>query len=201
VKSIYPLYATDIQIVAPQLPHLSVAEATRYYPLATGFTPFQLVYGMNARMPIELEVKTLRTASQLGMNLTEAQEERLTTLQALDEFRRAASQNSLLISEQRRRWHDRTIRKTTFSPGKWALVYDSKFGYFSGKFKTRWLGPYEILEVFDNGTVKLKAFGDERKDVVINGFRLRLYNPALSKEEWIERLGVPSPSLISEPEL
>ena len=29
-------------------------------------------------------------------------------------------------------------------------MFDSKFKDFQGKFQTHWLGPYEIVEIFDN---------------------------------------------------
>ena len=38
-----------------------------------GFTPYKLVYGKNAFFPIEFEIKTLRIALELGLNITKAQ--------------------------------------------------------------------------------------------------------------------------------
>ena len=37
-------------------------------------TPYELVYGKQVLLLIEFQVKTFRTAAQLGMNLNEAQE-------------------------------------------------------------------------------------------------------------------------------
>jgi transposase InsO family protein len=39
----------------------------------TGHTPYELVYGKHVFLPIEFQVKTFRTAMQLGMDLDEAQ--------------------------------------------------------------------------------------------------------------------------------
>jgi len=55
----------------------------------TGFTPFELLYGKIAMMPIEFEHKTLWTALDLGMDLSKAQKERIMQLNALDEMRKA----------------------------------------------------------------------------------------------------------------
>lgn len=38
----------------------------------------------------------------------------------------------------------------------------------------RWLGPYRVEIIFDNGTVKLKTIDDEETTVFTNGHRLRL---------------------------
>ena len=38
----------------------------------TGLTPYQLVYGKKVTLPIEVEIKTLRIALQLGMDLSQS---------------------------------------------------------------------------------------------------------------------------------
>lgn len=40
----------------------------------TGHTPYELFYGKQVLFPIEFQVKTFRTGTQLGMNINEAQE-------------------------------------------------------------------------------------------------------------------------------
>ena len=44
--------------------------------------------------------------------------------------------------EREKAWHDRHIKHKTFKEGDLVLLYDSKFGKFSGKFCMHWLGPY-----------------------------------------------------------
>lgn len=61
----------------------SVKEATR-------FTPFQLVYSLEATLPIECEIPSLKLAVELLPNTTLV-EERLLYLEWLDETRRLAS--------------------------------------------------------------------------------------------------------------
>ena len=43
----------------------------------TGHSPYELVYGKKILLPIEFQVKTFRMATQLGMDLSEAQKQRL----------------------------------------------------------------------------------------------------------------------------
>jgi transposase InsO family protein len=66
---------------------------------ATGFTPFRLVYGMEAILPIECEIPSLKLVVELLPN-TFAEEERLLYLMRLDETRRDAT---LVIEAQKKR--------------------------------------------------------------------------------------------------
>ena len=51
----------------------------------TGFSPYDLVYGKSAIFPIEFEIKTLKTATDVNLDVTEAQKRRLNQLNELDE--------------------------------------------------------------------------------------------------------------------
>ena len=53
----------------------------------TCFTPYDLVYGKKDLLSIEFEYDNLRMASQLDLDVTRAQQERLLQLNGLDEFR------------------------------------------------------------------------------------------------------------------
>ena len=44
---------------------------------STGHTPYELVYSKYVLLPIEFQIKTFRTAVQLGLELSEAQQQRL----------------------------------------------------------------------------------------------------------------------------
>jgi len=53
----------------------------------TGQTPFRLVYGMEAVMPMEYIIPSLRITAMTGMSYHEALEERLAQLEELEEER------------------------------------------------------------------------------------------------------------------
>eukprot|EP00253_Pinus_taeda_P032476 PITA_32476 len=110
----------------------------------TGYSPYQLVFGKQPIFPIEFEIQKLRKAQEVGLDLTEAQINRLQQINELDEIRLSALQNTALIQQQRAKWHDALIKNKVFHEGDWALLYDSRFQDFLGKLQTRWLGPYEI---------------------------------------------------------
>ena len=77
----------------------------------TGYTPYELVYGKQVLLPIEFELKTFRMATQLGLDLSKAQQLRILQLNELDETRENALQHTILVQEQRTKWHDKFIRK------------------------------------------------------------------------------------------
>jgi hypothetical protein len=110
---------------------------------------------------------------QLGMDLNEAQKQRLLQLKKIDEIRQDALQRTTLIQEQRTKWHDKYIKKKSFHPGDWALLYDNRFKYFKGKLSTRWMGPYEVYTVYDNGAVRINTIDENQTSLAVNGHRLK----------------------------
>jgi hypothetical protein len=150
----------------------------------TGFSPYELVYGKSVVFPVEFEIKTLRTALDANLDLTDAQTARLQQLNELEEKRLDAIQQTTVIQQQRSQWHDKNIKNKQFQKGNWALLYDSRFKEFQGKLRTRWLGPYEVDTVFPNGTVRLLTIDDSRTPLLVNGHRLRLYQKPISKEDF-----------------
>ena len=83
----------------------------------TGHSPYELVYGKQILLPIEFQIKTFRMVAQLGMDLSEAQKQRLLQLNELDEIRQEAIQHTILVQEQREKWHDKFINKNKFQSG------------------------------------------------------------------------------------
>jgi hypothetical protein len=106
----------------------------------------------------------------------------------LDEACLSIVERTNFIQQQRATWHDKHIKKNSFNKGDWALLYDSKFQDFSGKLQTRWLGPYEIDEVHDNGMVTLSTIDGSGSPFKVNGHRLRLYHQPPSKESFYQEV-------------
>jgi hypothetical protein len=120
------------------------------------------VYGKNVVFLVEFEIETLKTALSVNLDLTEAQKKRLEQLNELDEKRSTSLHQTFVIQQQCSKWHDRFIKKKIFQNGDWALLYDSRFKDFKGKLQTRWLSPYKVDTIFDNGTVKLTTIDDAK---------------------------------------
>ena len=146
------------------------------------------MFGKQPIFPIEFEIQTLWTAQEVGLDLTEAQINRLQQINELDEIRLSALQNIALIQQQRAKWHDALIKNKFFHEGDWALLYDSRFQDFSGKIQTRLLGPYEIQKVDDNGTLTLITIDGSGYAFKVNGHRVHLYRKPLTRESFCQQL-------------
>jgi len=82
--------------------------------------------------------------------------------------------------------HEKYIQEKKFQEGDWALLFDSKFKDFKGKFQTHWLGPYEIDKIFNNGVVRIKTINEHQNPLIVNGHRLKICHKPLSKEEFVK---------------
>ncbi|XP_059068438.1 uncharacterized protein LOC131858957 [Cryptomeria japonica] len=150
----------------------------------TSLAPCELVYVKRAVLPIEFEIKTLYTILQLGMSLSDAWKECIGQLHSLDALCQEAPFHTEVVQKQCALWHDHHIQNRSFQPSDWALLYDSRFQDFKGKFQIRWLGPYEIKKVYDNGVVYLCTVDSERRALLVNGHCLKLYKKNPSKEDF-----------------
>eukprot|EP00253_Pinus_taeda_P028921 PITA_28921 len=68
----------------------------------TGFTPYQLVYGKEVMLPIEFQIHTYKMAADLGIDLNEAQQERIQHLNQLDAMRQQEKETKILMQKQRK---------------------------------------------------------------------------------------------------
>lgn len=88
-----------------------------------GFSPFQLVYGLDATLPIECKIPSLKLAIELLPN-TSLEEERLLYLERLD---KTHCIDAMVIEAQRKHvkaHFDRTVSPHIFSKGDLVLLYD-----------------------------------------------------------------------------
>eukprot|EP00253_Pinus_taeda_P036107 PITA_36107 len=150
-----------------------------------GHTPYELVYGKQALFPIEFQIKTFKTTVQSGLDLLEAPKHRLEQLNELDEIKQDAVQRTSIVQQQREKWNNKYIKEKKFQAGDWALLFDSKFKDFQGKFQTHWLGPYETEKVFNNGAVRIRTIDEEKVPLLVNGHWLKIYQTPVSREEFI----------------
>ena len=75
----------------------------------------ELFMGSKVLLPIEFQVKTFRTTSQLNLNLDEEQKQRLMQLNEIDEIRQDVVQRTILIKNKRTKWHDKFSKQFLFS--------------------------------------------------------------------------------------
>jgi hypothetical protein len=138
-------------------------------------TPFKLVYGLEAVVPMEYLVPSLKIATFTNMDDTGSVQERFVQLVELEEDRFIVGFHQQVQKEREKAYHDRNIKKKSFKQGDLVLLYDSKFMKHPEKFRTHWLGPYEVAHVTEVGAAQLKNLNGEWKEGLVNGSRLKLY--------------------------
>lgn len=101
----------------------------------TGQTPFRLVYGIEAVMPMEYIFPSLCIATLIEMTDCDTLEEWLAQFMELEEAQFLAGFHQQVPKEHEKAWHDRNIKLHMFKLNDLVLLYDSKFTEFLGKFQ------------------------------------------------------------------
>jgi len=81
---------------------------------------------MEALLPIELEVMTLRTATTMKLPLDESQHHRLLQLNELDELQLKAYQSIKIAQVQQKKVFDKKVKKKEFKEGDLVMMFDAR---------------------------------------------------------------------------
>ena len=143
--------------------------------MATSFTPFQLVYGLEAIFPIECEIPSLKLTVQL-LPETSTLEVRLVELEQSDETRRDAATTNEAHKHRVKIQCDKSIHPRVFSKGDLVLVYDQASNSLgANKFVTMWHGPYIVKRVLSKGSYELQDYKGNCLKEPWNGLYLKKY--------------------------
>jgi hypothetical protein len=142
---------------------------------ATGFTPFHLVHGIEATLPIECKIPTLRTAIELLPD-TAPIEQRSLNLESLDEDRRSSLQNNEAAKKRSKATFDHHVNLRSFCKGNLVLAYDIAHDTFGhGKFESLWYGPYIIQHFLTKGAYILASPEGLTLKEPVNGLYLKKF--------------------------
>jgi hypothetical protein len=142
---------------------------------ATSFSPFQLIYGLEAVLPIECQISSLKLAVQLLPD-TSLLEEWLVHLEQLDEQRRNAALANEAHKHKVKYQYDRSVHPRVFSEGDLVLVYNQdKDPLGAGKFKPMWFEPFIVKEGLKKGAYRLVDFEGNALAEPRNGIYLKKY--------------------------
>ena len=92
----------------------------------------------------------------------------------LEEWREKACHSSKIYKERTKRWHDKRIKDKEFKPGDKVLLFNSSVKLFShAKLRSKWEGPFKVIEASSHGAVTLQD--DTGNTFKVNGQRLKVF--------------------------
>ncbi|KAJ1700848.1 hypothetical protein LUZ63_000627 [Rhynchospora breviuscula] len=120
---------------------------------ATQVTPYSLVYGTEAVLPIEVELPSLRVVMASEISLTKQMQLRFQELDGMDERRLAAQQNLELYQARMTRAYEKLSGPRAFRKGELILVLRRPITdrHHGPKLAPNWEGPFIIDQVYDGG--------------------------------------------------
>ncbi|RVW95583.1 Retrovirus-related Pol polyprotein from transposon 17.6 [Vitis vinifera] len=121
-----------------------------------GATPYSLVYGMEAVLPVEIEMRSLRVALEQHISEAEWAQSRYDQLSLLDEKRLRAADHVQAYQRKMTRAFRKRVKPRKFQRGD--LVLKVLRGLISdprGKFRPSWSGPYVIRDLTREGAAWL----------------------------------------------
>ncbi|MCO5566707.1 hypothetical protein L7F22_020385 [Adiantum nelumboides] len=137
-------------------------------------TPFKLVYGLEAVVPMEFVVPSLRVSAQ-KMSLALSVKHRCKYLMQLEEDRLVSFYITEIIRRRRQAWVAVNVKFKIFKVGDWVMLYNSRLGPFPGKLTLRYKGPYQIVQDLGQGTFIVADVFRIKVDKPVNGFRLKKF--------------------------
>ena len=108
------------------------------------------------------------------MELDAAGQHRKLQLQELEEIRNDAYESSRIYKEMTKVFHDKQILRKNFKVGQKVLLFHSHLKLFPGKLRSRWVGPFVVINVFSHGAVEIRSL-KTGKAFKVNGHRLKPY--------------------------
>ncbi|XP_045813162.1 uncharacterized protein LOC123907099 [Trifolium pratense] len=80
--------------------------------------------------------------------------------------------------EKTMQFHDKMISKKKFSVGQKVLLFKSRLKNMVGKFRSNWIGPFVVTNVFPSGAIEIKSTGTG-KVFKAKGQRLKLLHKSV----------------------
>ena len=142
---------------------------------ATRFTPFRLVYGLEAILLIQCEISSLKHAIDLLPDTSE-EEAHFLELICLDETRHDAALANKAHKKCIKVQYDKNSKPCVFSEGDLVFLYDQEFDKLgAGKFELPWMGPYIVKRFLTKGAYKLVDYDGIPLSQPQNGLYLKRY--------------------------
>ena len=146
------------------------------YKVATGHSPFELVYGLLPLMPTKYIVPTQRTTTDLDFIQHRVLAVRIADLDKLDETRLKAQTHQGQAQWNRAQWVQTQGKPYQFRTEDYVLWYPKGANVHAKKLQNKWFGPYRGQYLLPNNTVLLVTVEKFDPDpVIVNINKLKTY--------------------------
>ncbi|XP_050875026.1 uncharacterized protein LOC127078629 [Lathyrus oleraceus] len=146
---------------------------------ATKSTPFWITFGHDDVLTVEIHLQSKRIQRHHELPTESYWRIMLDELVELDEERLNALE---LLKRQKKRIkisYSRRVKVKSFTPEdlvwKVILPMDRKDRAL-GKWSPKWEGPFQILQVFSNGSYEIEELNEDKRILRLNGKYLKKYN-------------------------
>ncbi|GJQ97416.1 reverse transcriptase domain-containing protein [Tanacetum coccineum] len=120
---------------------------------SNGKTPFSLVHGSEAIIPIEISVETKRVQD---FDSKENEKRRREDLDVLKERREIAAIKESHYKQKLEGYYNKNVKPSTFKPGTYVLRLNSASkAEYQGKIGPTWEGPYRVRKASTGGSISL----------------------------------------------
>ncbi|XP_049386034.1 uncharacterized protein LOC125850203 [Solanum stenotomum] len=143
---------------------------------STGATPYLLVYGTEAVLPMEVEIPSLRIIQEAELSDAKWTQSRYEQLMLIDEKRMNAVCHGQLYQHRMVKAFNKKVRLRQFEPGQ--LVLKRIFPHqdeAKGKFAPNWQGPYMVHRVLTGGALILAEMDGKIWPKAINADAVKRY--------------------------
>ena len=145
-------------------------------------TPFELVYGQEAVLPVEVNLGAYRLAKQNDLNVVDYRNLMMDNLDEVTDKRLQALKEIEKDKARVARAYNKKVRVKSFQVNdlvwKTILPIGSKSNQF-GKWSPSWEGPYKIVKVIFGNSYMVETLQGQRLPRALNGRYLKKFHPSM----------------------
>ena len=163
---------------------------------STGYTPFYLMHGYKARLPVDILCGTPQQDNITHSEYVAKLQKRLE--QVFANVREKTGQSQL----RQKAYYDKKVHGERFNTGDlvwlWNPAVPRKKGYNCRKLHRAWQGPFEIIKQLSDATYRIQHTAKRRQRQVVHFDRLKPCNPDVRLHKAIQPVETPPESPVSE---